>query len=156
MDAVQGEQHWLPSELGDFIIRRKDHLFAYQLAVVVDDIFQGITDIVRGADLLDSTPRQLALIQALGAGVPRYAHIPVITGADDQKLSKQTGAVAIDEADVPTTLRHALSALGQSTFDGAQSTHQIIEAAIAAWDRTLIPGSYSMPLVYNDSKSRRP
>lgn len=81
---------------GDFIVKRRDGLIAYQLAVVVDDHAQGVTDVVRGIDLYTSTPRQVWLQQLLGIGTPRYAHFPVLLQADGDKLSKQTGAPAID------------------------------------------------------------
>ncbi len=92
-DRIQGlYSQNLASEAGDFVVRRKDRLFAYQLAVVVDDAYQGITDIVRGIDLLDSTPRQLYLQHCLGYGTPRYAHVPIIVDAAGDKLSKQSFA----------------------------------------------------------------
>ena len=89
-DRIQGQQCFaLTSTCGDFIIRRKDGLFAYQLAVAIDDAWQQVTDVMRGSDLLDSTPRQIHLLQALALPVPDYAHIPVATDARGQKLSKQ-------------------------------------------------------------------
>jgi glutamyl-Q tRNA(Asp) synthetase len=100
-------------EIGDFVVKRRDGLHAYQLAVVVDDAEQGITDVVRGADLLWSTPRQILLQRALGYPTPRYRHIPVATNADGEKLSKQTGAAAIDPSRGPELLRQALAFLGQ-------------------------------------------
>lgn len=108
-DALQGRitQH-LESESGDFIIRRRDGLIAYHLAVVVDDETQGITEIVRGADLLDSTPRQIWLQQLLGYRTPRYAHIPLVTNLKGEKLSKSTDAAAISLDGVAGTLVEAL------------------------------------------------
>jgi glutamyl-Q tRNA(Asp) synthetase len=97
-DAIMGIYgHQLKSEMGDFIIRRRDGLFAYQLAVVVDDGFQNITDIVRGVDILDSTPRQIYLQQCLNVTTPSYTHLPVAVNDKGDKLSKQTGAIGINE-----------------------------------------------------------
>ena len=113
-DALQGQQtQRLESESGDFVIRRRDGLIAYQLAVVVDDELEGITEIVRGIDIMDSTQRQIWLQQLLGYRTPAYVHIPVITHADGDKLSKLTGApgIALDEAG--PTLVMALAALKQ-------------------------------------------
>ena len=114
VDRVQGEviQH-LESDVGDFVLRRADGPFAYQLAVAVDDEFQGISDIVRGADLLDSTPRQIWLQRCLGYATPRYAHLPVATNAAGEKLSKQTRAPALDVRQAGATLADALRFLGQ-------------------------------------------
>lgn len=92
-DQLQGAQHWQADiEIGDFILKRKDQLYAYQLAVVVDDYFQGISHIVRGIDLMDSTPRQLLVQKALNIEPPTYSHLPVIVNQQGQKLSKQTYA----------------------------------------------------------------
>jgi glutamyl-Q tRNA(Asp) synthetase len=96
---------------GDFVLLRADGIFAYQLAVVVDDHAQGITDIVRGADLLDSTPRQIYLQQLLGYPRPRYVHVPLVLAPDGQKLSKQTGATALDRSRVGELLCEALTFL---------------------------------------------
>ena len=111
-DELQGRitQH-LESESGDFVIRRRDGLIAYHLAVVVDDEIQGVTEIVRGIDLMDSTPRQIYLQQLLGYRTPHYVHIPVITHADGDKLSKLTFAPAIPLDTVSRTLCAALCAL---------------------------------------------
>jgi glutamyl-Q tRNA(Asp) synthetase len=97
---------------GDFVIRRADGVFAYQLAVVVDDAAQGVTDVVRGADLLDSTPRQIRLQQLLGYSTPRYVHVPLATNADGEKLSKQTLAPPLNSAQPEKELRAAMRFLG--------------------------------------------
>ena len=105
-------------DIGDFVVKRRDGLFAYQLAVVVDDALQGVTDVVRGADLLWSTPRQIALQHALGLPTPRYRHFPVVTNDAGEKLSKQTGAEAIDPAQGAALIGHALAFLGQPPVEG--------------------------------------
>jgi len=114
-DRVQGRvaQH-LESDVGDFILRRADGLFAYQLAVVVDDDFQGISHIVRGADLLASTPRQIGLQRCLGFSIPIYAHLPVAANAAGEKLSKQTLAPALANDQAAAELVRALRFLGQA------------------------------------------
>lgn len=106
---VDGE---LEQAVGDFVVLRADGCFAYQLAVVVDDQEQGVTDIVRGADLLSSTPRQMYLQHLLGYRTPRYRHVPVVRAASGDKLSKQTGATAVDTRNPPAVLRAALEFLG--------------------------------------------
>jgi glutamyl-Q tRNA(Asp) synthetase len=114
-DRIQG---WIAQdverEAGDFVLRRADGVFAYQLAVVVDDLDQGVTDVVRGADLLDSTARQIHLQRLLGARTPRYAHLPVAVNAAGEKLSKQAGARALDLADPKAELARARRFLGQA------------------------------------------
>lgn len=114
-DRLQG---WFAQDLerdaGDFVIRRRDSLFAYQLAVVVDDAWQGITDVVRGMDLLDSTPRQICLQRHLLLPTPRYAHVPVVTNAEGQKLSKQHHAKPVDSKRAPAVLLEALRRLRQN------------------------------------------
>lgn len=113
-DRLQGHiKQQLASEVGDFILLRADGLFAYQLAVVVDDADQGITHIVRGADLLDSTARQILLQQLLGLPTPSYAHLPVAVNAQGEKLSKQTLATPLDIARPAPALCQALEFLGQ-------------------------------------------
>ena len=115
LDAIQGEiVQNLVRDIGDFIIKRADGLFAYQLAVVVDDAEQNITHIVRGADLLGSTPRQIYLQQLLGLTTPNYAHVPVAVNAQGEKLSKQTLAQPISINAAAQQLFNALSFLGQN------------------------------------------
>jgi glutamyl-Q tRNA(Asp) synthetase len=122
----------LAHAVGDFVIRRADHCWAYQLAVVVDDGEQGITDVVRGADLLDNTPRQLWLQRQLGLPAPRYLHVPVVVGADGRKLSKQNGAAALDRRDVLAELRRAARHLGLPER-GARTPAALLRAAIDDW-----------------------
>jgi glutamyl-Q tRNA(Asp) synthetase len=113
-DAVQGPvNQQLAREVGDFVLLRADGYFAYQLAVVVDDADQGVSDVVRGADLLDSTPRQIFLQRQLSFPTPFYAHLPVVTDVLGEKLSKQTGAPAIDVRRPSAALAAALHFLGQ-------------------------------------------
>lgn len=143
-DRIQGTQHyhWAP-EQGDFVVFRRDGLFAYQLAVVVDDAAAGVTDILRGSDLLDETPHQIALQTLLGYPVPRYAHIPVITNAAGQKLSKQNLAPALDLSQVPALLRRALYCLGQqppAELTGA-SRDELLRWAISHWNIDAVPGT---------------
>ncbi|MEH6353266.1 tRNA glutamyl-Q(34) synthetase GluQRS [Pseudomonas sp. 3JA] len=147
-DRVQGEfrQH-LGREVGDFVIRRRDGLYAYQLAVVLDDAWQGVTDIVRGADLLDSTPRQLYLQELLGLPQPRYLHVPLITQPDGNKLGKsyRSPPLAADQA-TPLLLR-ALRALGQQP--GLElvdaSPRELLAWGIRHWDAGKIPRTLSLP-----------
>jgi glutamyl-Q tRNA(Asp) synthetase len=113
-DRIQGEiEQRVEREVGDFVVQRADGTVAYQLAVVVDDFDQGVTDVVRGADLLDSTARQIHLQRILGAPQPRYAHVPVAVNAAGEKLSKQTGAAPLDLADPRRELARARRFLGQ-------------------------------------------
>jgi glutamyl-Q tRNA(Asp) synthetase len=113
-DRLQGEQtQHLESESGDFVIWRRDGLVSYHLAVVVDDHLQGVTDVVRGIDLMDSTPRQIYLQGLLGYQTPHYAHIPVAVHADGNKLSKLTGATGISTIEAGETLVVALTVLNQ-------------------------------------------
>ena len=112
VDRLQGPvSHTLSSASGDFIIRRRDGIIAYQLAVALDDIAQGVTDIVRGADLLDSTPRQLWIYQLLGQPAPRYLHLPLIMRHDGEKLSKRLGSAPLEADQAAATLFRALRIL---------------------------------------------
>ncbi len=130
-DRVQGpQQQSLERDVGDFVLHRADGQFAYQLAVVVDDAEQGVTDVVRGADLLDSTPRQICLQRLLGYPTPRYLHIPAAVNAAGEKLSKQTGAAPIPSHN--DVLRRALAFLGQRETDD-------LAQAVRNWDPALIP-----------------
>ncbi|PKV12060.1 tRNA glutamyl-Q(34) synthetase GluQRS [Xanthomonas prunicola] len=113
-DALQGPVvQDVYAEVGDVVLRRADGYWAYQLAVVVDDAAQGVTDVVRGADLLDSTPRQLVLQRALGLPQPRYLHLPLMLDRDGRKLSKSHDAPALDDTDPLPPLHAAWAALGQ-------------------------------------------
>jgi glutamyl-Q tRNA(Asp) synthetase len=120
------------SAVGDFVVRRADGLWAYQLAVVVDDAAQRVTDIVRGADLLDNTPRQIVLQRALGVATPRYLHVALVVNARGEKLSKQTGATAIDPAEPLAALERAARHLGLPPIGGA-SVAAFLRAATRAW-----------------------
>ena len=144
-DRVQGAlSQRLDTDVGDFVLRRRDGLMAYQLAVVVDDAGQGITDVVRGADLLLSTPRQIHLQRLLGAPTPRYLHVPVATHADGQKLSKQSLALPVDRSRPGEGLAAALAFLGQAPA-AAGSPAAILAAATAAWDPRRIPAVRAAP-----------
>ncbi len=113
-DRIQGPiSQSLQQQVGDFVIQRKDRLYAYQLAVVLDDHYQGVNQVLRGCDLLDSTPRQIHLQQQLGLPSPGYSHIPVISNSAGQKLSKQTFAPALDDSQPCRNLRQALQFLRQ-------------------------------------------
>ncbi|MDB5797315.1 MAG: tRNA glutamyl-Q(34) synthetase GluQRS [Paucimonas sp.] len=126
----------LATDVGDFVLRRADGYWAYQLAVVVDDALQGVTDIVRGADLLDSTPRQLYLQRLLGYPAPRYLHVPTVSNARGEKLSKQTGATALDVRNPLQPLKQAAGFLGLDVED-AVTTGMFWQRALAAWERLL-------------------
>jgi len=126
------------STVGDFIIRRRDGLYAYQLAVVLDDAWQDITHVVRGADLLPSTPRQIHLQRLLGLACPVYAHVPLVMSADGRKLSKRDGAHPVAASDPLPALSAALRFLGQGVPDTGDLT-EFWPQAIEAWDVTKVP-----------------
>ncbi len=142
LDCVHGElQQNVAREVGDFIIKRADGLFAYQLAVVVDDAFQGITHVVRGADLLWNTPRQIYLQSLLGLPMPAYAHVPLMTNAAGQKLSKQTLAPALSLTGQSEVLAQALSALGHPPPAGLHGAPpaELLAWASARWQMENVP-----------------
>jgi len=151
-DRVSGlQQQRLDLDVGDFIVRRSDRLFAYQLAVVVDDDAQRITDVVRGADLLTSTPRQIFLQHALGLATPRYLHVPVAVDLRGAKLSKQTAAAALPQEPLPALLS-AWSFLGQMPPPAAPaSAREFWTWAIDNWQTQRIPAvatqTVSSPIV---------
>lgn len=147
----------LGREVGDFVVRRADGLVAYQLAVVVDDAAQGITEVVRGADLLFSTPRQLHLQRLLAVPAPAYAHLPAALNARGEKLSKQTGARAVgDEPAVPLLVR-ALGFLGQRVDYEIDigDVDSLWRLAIANWQSTHVPRVRSAESPVQDMHGRR-
>jgi glutamyl-Q tRNA(Asp) synthetase len=142
-DALQGRisQH-LEREIGDFVVKRADGLFAYQLAVVVDDAFQNITHVVRGADLLASTPRQIHLQHLLGLPTPHYLHLPIAVNAQGEKLSKQTLAPAITTEHIVSTLISVLDFLRQQPPAELQdgSVEEVLDWAVESWQPKLLAG----------------
>jgi glutamyl-Q tRNA(Asp) synthetase len=142
MDAVQGRTARNPAaDFGDFVVRRADGYFAYQLAVVVDDAEQGITEVVRGADLIESTSRQIYLQRLLNLPTPDYVHLPVALSAQGEKLSKQTFAVPLDPAHPLPALFQVMHFLGQKVppelADGSLADFWCV--AVMQWDVTRIP-----------------
>ncbi len=147
-DAVQGKVcQDLAAEVGDFVLLRADGLYAYQLAVVVDDAEQGITDVVRGADLLDSTPRQIYLQRLLDLPPPRYMHLPVAVNTAGEKLSKQTLAAAVDECNPVPALVQVMDFLGQAPPAQLRRAPlaEFWRWALAHWDAKHIPRQRSLP-----------
>lgn len=141
-DRIRGHvEQDLSREVGDFVLKRADGYWAYQLAVVVDDALQGISEVVRGADLIDSTPRQILLQQALGYPTPGYAHLPLIRQPDGAKLGKSLGSAAIDAGDPLPALRRAYGWLGQEprALDGGGTVQLALQRALAAFDPGRIP-----------------
>jgi glutamyl-Q tRNA(Asp) synthetase len=138
-DCISFEDRWVghvtqnpATEVGDFVLKRADGFWAYQLAVVVDDADQNVTHVVRGSDLLDSTPRQVYLQRLLGFPTPRYLHVPVVTNAGGEKLSKQTGALALDPSRPQAELNDAARFLGLPDSP-AKSLDDFWRRAIDAW-----------------------
>jgi glutamyl-Q tRNA(Asp) synthetase len=147
-DAIQGKvSQRLESESGDFVIKRRDGLVAYNFAVVVDDADQGITEVVRGVDLLDSTPRHIHLQRLMKLPTPAYMHIPVAVNPDGQKLSKLTGARAIDERRPGDLLFDALRALDQGPPDDLASAEPeyLWEWLFAHWNPGTLAGRTEVP-----------
>ncbi len=141
-DEIQGSiEQILNRDIGDFILKRADGLFAYQLAVVVDDAAQNITHIVRGADLLDSTPRQIYLQKLLDLNSPHYAHVPVVTNSQGEKLSKQTLAKPVEKNTANLSLFDALKFLGQQppVEIRSASLSELWQWALANWQLENIP-----------------
>jgi glutamyl-Q tRNA(Asp) synthetase len=147
-DALQGQiTCQLERESGDFVLYRSDGVYAYQLAVVVDDAEQGVTDVVRGADLLASTPRQIYIQRLLGLPQPRYAHLPVAVNELGEKLSKQTLALPADAAQPLPTLMAALSFLGQQPPCGFEraTVKELWAWAIENWRLDRVPRVMTAP-----------
>lgn len=145
-DRWQGKQTQnLATEVGDFVLKRADDQWAYQLAVVADDADARITDVVRGADLLDSTARQIYLQRCLGVSTPVYLHVPVVTNDAGDKLSKQTGATALERTRPLEALhaaaRHLQLDLGDETFE---SLNAFYDAATAAWKKRIDGANHSL------------
>ena len=148
-DCLQGDvTQDVAREVGDFVLKRADGLWAYQLAVVVDDAAQGMTDIVRGADLLDSTPRQILLQRALGLPTPRYLHLPVVLDAGGHKLSKTSSAPPVDASDPLPALRAAWQVLGQDplALRTCPDVMATLQAARTAFVPERLPECASVPL----------
>jgi glutamyl-Q tRNA(Asp) synthetase len=142
-DALQGTQTQnLAKDVGDFVVFRRDRVYAYHLATVLDDCEQGITEVVRGVDLLDSTPRQVYLQRLLGLSTPMYAHVPILVDPSGLKLSKQTYADPVDGKNASFTLVALLTLLNQDPAADLQSanTEEILDWAIQNWDMSRLSG----------------
>jgi glutamyl-Q tRNA(Asp) synthetase len=139
-DALQGPQRQnLRESAGDFVIRRVEGLYSYQLACVVDDAFQGITDVVRGVDLLDSTARQIWLQRCLNLPTPGYRHLPLVMDVDGRKLSKSTQAFPVDPADPLPALHRALRFLQVPVPARANDASDLLMQALSTFDPALLP-----------------
>ena len=148
IDRLQGQHSSnLQHELGDFVLKRRDGIINYQLAVVVDDHLQGITHIVRGADLLDNTERQIWLGQLLGYAPLQYMHLPLAMNDQGQKLSKQNRAEGLDLTQPSILLQQALNALHQPKVDLDTPT-RMLKQAVAQWSIDTIPHQTELPGIY--------
>jgi glutamyl-Q tRNA(Asp) synthetase len=140
IDALQGEQRQnLRDAVGDFVVRRVEGFYSYQLACVVDDAWQGITDVVRGSDLLDSTPRQIWLQRCLGLSTPRYLHLPLVLDAEGRKLSKSERSLEVDVSDPLPALRRALAFLSVKSDQNAVNAGELLDSALAHFDPRNLP-----------------
>jgi glutamyl-Q tRNA(Asp) synthetase len=157
-DRLQGTMsQQIEAEIGDFVVKRADSLFAYQLAVVMDDAFQGITDVVRGCDLLTSTARQIALQNVLNLPTPRYVHLPIALNPAGKKLSKQTLANPVDTTQPVETLWQVLVFLQQQPPASLrqQSLTELWRWAIENWRLENLVGLRSLPATTNEGCNGR-
>lgn len=153
-DLLQGQyRQVLTDEVGDFVLRRVEGWYAYQLAVVVDDEAQGVTDVVRGSDLLESTPRQIWLQRILGLATPRYLHLPLALDAEGRKLSKSLAALPLDRADPLPALRVAWRFLGQESraLDGCGSVATLQRMAIDRFELARVPRQAQSPMPIDET-----
>jgi len=149
VDATQGPtKQSLDQDVGDFVIRRGDGIHAYQLAVVVDDAAQCVTQIVRGSDLLTSTPRQIYLQRALGCSTPTYRHLPLAVTAGGEKLSKMTSAAAVNRNRPGEEMVRALEFLGQKPSPdlSTASANDVVAWAVEHWNADVVPARLAIPV----------
>jgi glutamyl-Q tRNA(Asp) synthetase len=148
-DLLQGRiERNMTRQVGDFILYRADHVYAYHLACVVDDAEEGITHVVRGADLIDSSPRQIYLQRLLGMPTPEYLHLPIAVDRNGQKLSKQALSRAVEPAQASAVIREVLAFLGQSAPPtlSAMPPAQALQYGVENWSRERLPKSHSIML----------